>query len=45
MAAAKRVFNRSGMVAVAVGELEVMQIPLAKIDVGRITVEREGTEN
>ena len=45
MAAAQRVFNRSGMVAVAVGELEVMQIPLAKIDVGRITVEREGTEN
>ncbi len=41
MNAAKRIFNRSSMVAVAVGDVEVMQVPLAKMKVGRIIVDND----
>ncbi|OPZ22561.1 MAG: Peptidase M16 inactive domain protein [bacterium ADurb.BinA186] len=41
MAIAQRVFNKEKMVAVAVGELEVMQVPLGTMDVGKVSVEME----
>lgn len=41
MAIAKRVFNSEKMVAVAVGELEVMQVPLGTMNVGKVIVDKE----
>jgi zinc protease len=41
MHAAQRMLNKNTMIAVAVGELDVMKIPLAKMDVGEVIIEDE----
>jgi zinc protease len=38
---ARRVLDKDDMVAVAVGELEVMELPIAKMDVGKVIIKRE----
>jgi len=41
MALAKKALPKDHMTAVAVGELEVMEIPLATMNVGRVTIDRD----
>lgn len=41
MTVAKKAFNKEQLTAVAVGELEVMQVPLANMKVGKVIVEGE----
>lgn len=39
LAVANKALKKENMIAVAVGELEVMEIPLASMDVGKVTIE------
>jgi zinc protease len=41
MAVAQKALPKNQMTAVAVGELEVMEIPLATMDVGKVTVDKD----
>lgn len=41
MKVAKRALNKDQLVAITVGDLEAMEVPIAKMDVGKVTIERE----